>query len=56
MAKYKLYWEEIQVWESEVEAKNQKDAISKVCNDEVQEVAEVDRTYDMRNIKAVKVK
>jgi len=56
MTMYKLYWEETQLWESEVEATSQKDAISKVFNDEVQEKAEVERTYDAKNIKARKVK
>lgn len=55
MTKYKLEWEEIQVWESEVEAENQADAKSKVMNDEVQEKAEVERTYDMRKIRAYRV-
>ena len=52
MAKYKLQWEEVSLWESEVEAENQVDAKSKVMNDEVQEKAEVSRTYDMRKVKA----
>lgn len=52
MVKYKLSWEEIQVWESEVEAENQADARSKVLNDEVQEVAEVTRTYLIKRIRA----
>jgi len=56
MTKYKLEWEETQLWESEVEATSQKDAVSKVFNDEVQEKAEVERTYDAKNIKARKVK
>lgn len=50
--KYKLSWEETQIWTSEVEAKNQKEAISKIFNDEVQENAEVERTYAVKNIRA----
>lgn len=56
MAKYKLIWREVAVWTSEVEAKNEKEAISKVYNDEVQEIAEVEHSYDYRAICAKRVK
>lgn len=54
--KYKISWEETQLWESEVEADNSKDAKNKIFNDEVQLNAEVERTYDVKNIKVKKVK
>lgn len=53
--KYKIRWEETQLWESEVEADNKKDAKSKVFSDEVQEKAEVERTYNIKNIIVKKI-
>ena len=52
MVKYKLSWEETQLWTSEVEAENQADARSKVLSDQAQEIAEVERTYDIRKVRA----
>lgn len=51
MPKYKITWTEKVYWESKVNAKNKKEALSKINDDEVQENAEqTDGDLEMDNI------